>query len=900
MKTLRIRFLAALIVIAGLLVACPSTGSSNKNNLKFNVSSISFKKTAAGQNRTTTIKLINSGTSPATGQLLLEQNQVFKLRGSNTLTVAPSSSKIVELRFSPKEAVSYTDKLSLKVGGKTVSSITVSGHGSEMVVHRNEKIAIPYNNSGQNLEVLVDGNKITDFSFSNGRILFDLDIPRDYKKESVQIVVRVQGKEVFNKAYYLESLSLADSKLNLFLKNISRSELEKRLKGSSFTIVSYQKVADGSTATATLKYTNMTTSEALDRLEQIQTLSTQANQELVADYNYDYSIAGFAPHSWSSPSCEGIKEINAKMAGKWQKEELSKILKDLKIEKAQAQGLSGKDVTLAMIDTGYGENDVFDCPETSYKDGHGSHVANIIKAIAKDINLLSLQACESDGKCSSNTVSKALLETEKYIAQGKVIINMSLNGGVYDDEKDHVLHTILKHMQTLHDNNVIIIASTGNHGISSDSKIARKPTYPASYSPAIASSDEAISNVVSVGSVGLANNSSSFSNSPTNPIAVPVDVLAPAIRLCLPDGGACAPGKTESGITGSSFATAIVSGVSALYWSENKCPQLSGTELRKFIKKVASDNVEASSYKLVNADPSNVCSQELPLQVVIVGRGKVKSQDGKIDCAAHNSGSCLASFRKDSLVKLSASADTNFQFMGWAGACNGSDSNCEIKMNTAKAVNASFAPKLFVKWRVDNDNFVFNSKIGDIIPVKHFKIYNDGNKSGNFQISNIDNWFSFNVTNAEIAAGKNKEVIMTVLPCMATGDSSKSFTIAGDGSSILVNVKRICSTIGSTPIVDWRVDKSELSFSSKIGISPPNQQFTIFNDGNKDGNFNISGLPAWINLDHTNAEVMAGNHKDITVITLPCQSIGTRNNTLTISGDGDTTSINIKQNCTAF
>lgn len=71
------------------------------------------------------------------------------------------------------------------------------------------------------------------------------------------------------------------------------------------------------------------------------------------------------------------------------------------------------------------------------------------------------------------------------------------------------------------------------------------------------------------------------------------------------------------------------------------------------------------------------------------GGGIVTSNPSGITCGA----ACSAGFSPGTVVTLSASADADSTFTGWSGACSGTSSTCDVTMDAAKSVTATFAYK---------------------------------------------------------------------------------------------------------------------------------------------------------------------------------------------------------------
>jgi hypothetical protein len=69
------------------------------------------------------------------------------------------------------------------------------------------------------------------------------------------------------------------------------------------------------------------------------------------------------------------------------------------------------------------------------------------------------------------------------------------------------------------------------------------------------------------------------------------------------------------------------------------------------------------------------------------GTGTISSNPSGIDCGD----TCAAIYDYGTVVTLTAVADTNSTFSGWAGACTNTSGDCVVTMNQAKNVTATFA-----------------------------------------------------------------------------------------------------------------------------------------------------------------------------------------------------------------
>lgn len=77
-----------------------------------------------------------------------------------------------------------------------------------------------------------------------------------------------------------------------------------------------------------------------------------------------------------------------------------------------------------------------------------------------------------------------------------------------------------------------------------------------------------------------------------------------------------------------------------------------------------------------------------PLTVTLAGGGTGSVHDTNYDISCPTT--CSANYDQGSVVVLSASPDSDMQFVGWGGACSGTQS-CIVTMNAAENVTATFA-----------------------------------------------------------------------------------------------------------------------------------------------------------------------------------------------------------------
>ncbi|MEI8346344.1 MAG: S8 family peptidase [Pseudomonadota bacterium] len=190
-------------------------------------------------------------------------------------------------------------------------------------------------------------------------------------------------------------------------------------------------------------------------------------------------------------------------------------------------------------------------PEDSH--GHGTHVAGIIRSVFPEVKILSLKYYNPTASGQDNLNST--IEALRYaVEKGVDVINYSGGGPEPSTEE-------LKALKMAADKGILVVAAAGNEESDIDNK--KNAYYPASYG---------LSNIITV----TAHDQSMAMLSASNWGKKSVDISAPGqrIRSSLPSG--------RSGyLTGTSQATAFVSGVAAMIKSQY--PEISATVLKQII-----------------------------------------------------------------------------------------------------------------------------------------------------------------------------------------------------------------------------------------------------------------------------------------------------------------------------
>jgi thermitase len=217
-----------------------------------------------------------------------------------------------------------------------------------------------------------------------------------------------------------------------------------------------------------------------------------------------------------------------------------------------------------FIDDVHGWNFVHNTNDLTDNHGHGSHIAGIIGARAQDgfgingvsphVSLMILKYY--DPKASNSNNLKNTIQAIRYAIKMKArIINYSGGGTDYSAEE----HAAVQDAEKA---GILFVAAAGNEKSNSDE--AGKHYYPADYG---------LSNIISVTAVNREENKVLASS---NYGVRTVDIAAPGENIY-----STLPNNSFGFMTGTSQATAFVSGVAALVMAHNS--DLNASDVKKYI-----------------------------------------------------------------------------------------------------------------------------------------------------------------------------------------------------------------------------------------------------------------------------------------------------------------------------
>lgn len=213
--------------------------------------------------------------------------------------------------------------------------------------------------------------------------------------------------------------------------------------------------------------------------------------------------------------------------------------------------LPGRQVTKENFGVDFSGEKITFTPTDAH--GHGTHVAGIVKSVFPDVKILPLKYYNPKGSGQSNL--EATIKALKFAVDNNVdVINYSGGGPEASVEELRVLKEAEK-------KGILVIAAAGNERSNIDDK--RNAYYPASYG---------LSNIITVGAHDDGLNIIPSSNYGKNS----VDIAAPGYRI-----RSAIPGNGAGYMTGTSQATAFVTGVAALI--KAKYPRMKYDQIKNII-----------------------------------------------------------------------------------------------------------------------------------------------------------------------------------------------------------------------------------------------------------------------------------------------------------------------------
>lgn len=194
------------------------------------------------------------------------------------------------------------------------------------------------------------------------------------------------------------------------------------------------------------------------------------------------------------------------------------------------------------------------------KNGHGTHIAGIIHQVAPDVQIMPIRYYNEQAAGSVN-LANTIKALHYAINNGAKIINYSGGGPEYSEEEFQAI-------KLAEQKGILIVAAAGNDRRNTDT--VENYYYPAAYKL------KGLKNILTVASINEAQELLKSSNYGEKS----VDIAAPGEGI-----PSAIPGGRYGKMTGTSQATAFVSGVAALLLSKNS--NLTPTQIKNIILSTA-------------------------------------------------------------------------------------------------------------------------------------------------------------------------------------------------------------------------------------------------------------------------------------------------------------------------
>ncbi|MEZ4605488.1 MAG: hypothetical protein R2865_01430 [Deinococcales bacterium] len=174
---------------------------------------------------------------------------------------------------------------------------------------------------------------------------------------------------------------------------------------------------------------------------------------------------------------------------------------------AHAAGTTGEGVYVVVLDSGFDEDDSYDCPDTTFKETHGSMIRDLLAILSPDATIISKKIFQDSVDtyvlASNIRIIQALYEMIMGLLSlgHKAIVNISASGAQhpYLPVDIKLLWKVLNDLNQRYPDQLTVVVSAGNHGIADTPEKQQKV-----YMPGLLAFDSslgnAISNIVVIGS----------------------------------------------------------------------------------------------------------------------------------------------------------------------------------------------------------------------------------------------------------------------------------------------------------------------------------------------------------------------------------------------------------------
>lgn len=215
----------------------------------------------------------------------------------------------------------------------------------------------------------------------------------------------------------------------------------------------------------------------------------------------------------------------------------------------------------------------------------------------------------------------------------------------------------------------------------------------------------------------------------------------------------------------------------------------------------ATDNAGNSAGKTVSYTVTGDTGGGTPTQFALT---VAKSGNGTVTGSGINCGStCSASYAVNTVVTLTAAANSGFRFTGWSGDCTGA-STCTVTINAAKSVTANFAQTSATLNDISGKPVTISTSNGSIVNAMMLVAAPSGAPAG-FTYPN--GFFSFDITG--LAPGTTTALVTLTLPAGSVPTAYVKCNAAGTVCAPFAGATFPANNVVTLTLVDGGAGDSE-------------------------------------------------------------------------------------------
>jgi hypothetical protein len=177
----------------------------------------------------------------------------------------------------------------------------------------------------------------------------------------------------------------------------------------------------------------------------------------------------------------------------------------------------------------------------------------------------------------------------------------------------------------------------------------------------------------------------------------------------------------------------------------------------------------------------------------------------------------------------------------------------------------------------------------------NFTLSNTGNAAGSYTIASDNPAISATPNNTNLGNGSATTITVAATACTTVGTRNATLTISGGGAdaAATVAVSQVCSGI-----VAWSANPSSLSLTAgAVGGTSASASFTLTNTGSIAGSFSATSNNTAITVSPSSGSLNPSASTSIGLSAAVCANTSSQNATITIQGNGASTSVSVSRLC---